>query len=99
MSDNGGSYRANIRLNRVEYVDLVTDLESFPEKERPARLRLLLRAGLSALRGLPLPVAFEASFSQAKVIQRISSNGQTHPIQGGLDTHDIDPTNFQFGTP
>jgi hypothetical protein len=98
---SNASYRANIRLNRVEYADLVTDIESFPESERPARLRMILRVGYSALRGPIVPAASEPSPGQAKVVQTFSAERQlpAQPVRGGLDSHGIDPANFQFGTP
>lgn len=101
MSDNSGSYRANIRLNRVEYSDLVKDVESFPESERPARLRMLMRVGLAALKGSLMPAANESQPASAQVVQMLSAErpSQSQASRGGLDAHDIDPTSFQFGTP
>lgn len=50
MKTKEHSFRINVRISRIEYPDIVADLERFKGAERCRRFRLLLSTGLAAAR-------------------------------------------------
>lgn len=76
------SYSAYLRLNRVEYSDLVTDLESLPKSERPARVKMLLRLGLSTLKESDRLAGYGPSFNPADEVVTFPANGQAKQTRG-----------------
>jgi hypothetical protein len=53
MSDSDDTFRVQARFNKVEYADIQEDLDRYGQgAARAGRVRLLMRLGLAAARGL-----------------------------------------------
>lgn len=73
--------RLTLTLSRIEDPDLYEDLEMLAARERPKRLRALLRTGMTSERGHK-PRATSQAAPTAPAI---------------LDSPELDPRNFSFG--
>ncbi len=94
MSRKDDSFRIHIRLNRFEYVDLVTDLELLSGADRTGRVRFLLRRGFAPERS----GSISQTASEGMIDLSAYPVATTHKESfDAFDAFDLNPANFIFG--
>lgn len=89
------SFRVYIRLNNIEYSDVIADLEAFQGLARTGRVRLLLRLGLAAANG-----QIVADLAPPPIGSGNVAPAEAQPANDPLSVFEglgFNPADFQFG--
>lgn len=106
MSDkDGDTFRVQARFNKVEYADLMADLERFAQgSPRAGRIRFLMRLGLAAAKGQITSSTSLLSTHPTEVLTAPASSFPGEPVPdhaaadfAGLASMDFDLATFSFG--
>jgi hypothetical protein len=103
MSNDDLPFKVQARLNRVEYKDLVTDLEEYEGAGRGGRVRILMRLGLGVVKGIyVLAASADRSSHLAAVVdlpraKPATKQSSTADTLDHLELMGMDPAQFKFG--
>lgn len=96
MKENDNTFRIHLRLNRVEYADLIADIESH-EGYETARIRMLLRRGFLAENGTTPTSAPRPVSSRTQLASGQAPTATNEVVGNELDKFNLNPLEFSIG--